>query len=155
METRYLYRGTTIGWPGNPVLRDRRTTCTTTDPLVATLFAIECRNHGRAVVLAAWRDPLERLFDSDNWLDMIECAVNLQLSPLEFESQSEFLLDVDSAIEILRELGFLDLPARLRGKSSLQQEIAETHALGMRLNAAQIHRFNVRMQEISHGRPST
>lgn len=152
METRYLYRGTTIGWPGNPTLRDRRITCTTTDPLVATLFGIECRNHGNAVIVAAWRDPLERSIDADNWLDIIECSVNLRLLPLEFQDQAEFYLEVDSAIMILKELGFTDLPARLRDKSILQQEIAETHALGMRLNAEQIRRFNLRMQEIGHGR---
>ena len=48
----YLYRGTTAGWPGNSVLQAERITCTSTDPLVATLFAIECRNHGRAIIAA-------------------------------------------------------------------------------------------------------
>lgn len=155
METRYLYRGTTVGWPGNPVLQERRTTCTTRDPLVATLFAIECRNHGRAVILAARRDPLESLVGPENYFSVTECAINLRCSPLEFESQAELSLDVDASIVILRELGFSDMPARLRGKTTLQQELEETHALGIRLNEDQIRQFNARMQEIGHGRERT
>jgi hypothetical protein len=152
METRYLYRGTRVGWPGNPTLRDRRTTCTTAHPLVATLFAIECRNHGAAAILAARRDSMEGRIAAANDFDIIECAVNVQCSPAEFEREAEFLLDVDAALEILRELGFADMTTRLNGKSMLHQELEETHALGMRLNEVQIRRFNARMQEVASGR---
>jgi hypothetical protein len=62
----YLYRGTTTGWPGNPVLREQNITCTSTDPLVATLFAIECRNHGRAIVAVARQDKFVGLVAPEN-----------------------------------------------------------------------------------------
>jgi hypothetical protein len=153
MADRYYYRGTTVGWPGDTMLQDQKTTCTTTDPLVATLFAIECRNYGRAVVLAARRDSFGSLIGPANYFDMIESAVNLLCPPLEFERQVDFFLDVD--IELLRELGFPDMPVRLSGKTILQQELEETHSLGMRLNKDQVTQFDARMQELSHGRERT
>ena len=57
----YLYRGTTAGWPGNSVLQEEQITCTSTDPLVATLFAIECRNHGHAVILAVRTELFDKV----------------------------------------------------------------------------------------------
>jgi hypothetical protein len=152
MDIRYLYRGTTEGWPGYPVRPGEEITCATTDPLVATLFAIECRNYGRAFILAARRDRLEHLVAPANIFDIIESAVNLRCSPLEFASRAEFVLGVDDSIAILRELGFVDVPVRLRAKSTLHQEIEDSHSLGLRLNREQAHLFNTHALEISHGR---
>src|SRR4051794_8251089 len=76
-QVRYLYRGTTRDWPGNECLRHEGVTCTTTDPLVATLFAIESRNHGPAVILAVRRGVFEELAES-NYFSVIgvcrECS---------------------------------------------------------------------------------
>ena len=152
METRYLYRGTTEGWPGYPVRPGEEITCTTTDPLVATLFAIECRNYGRAVILAARHDMLEHLVAPANVFDIMESAVNLRCSPLEFASRAEFVLDVDESIAVLRVVGFVDVPVRLRAKSTLQQEVADSYSLGLRLNREQAQRFNIHASEICHGR---
>jgi hypothetical protein len=66
MSLAYLYRGTTEGWPGSLALQNERMTCTTTDPLVATFFAIECRNHGSALILAAPSRLFEGLFGPPN-----------------------------------------------------------------------------------------
>jgi filamentous hemagglutinin len=150
MDARYLYRGTTEGWPGNPVLEEQQITCTTTDPLVATLFAVECRNHGRAIILAARRDRFENLIGPRNVFEDIESAINLSCSPIEFAEQAEFVLEVDRAIDILRDLGFEDVPVRLKGTTILQQEIGETHSLGMRLNKEQLDQFNARLSEVSY-----
>jgi hypothetical protein len=80
----------------------------------------------------------------------IESAVNLLCSPREFAERAEFVLEVDKAIEILRDLGFVDVPIRLKGTTLLQQEIEESHSLGMRLNEEQLHQFHARLLEISH-----
>lgn len=40
-EVTYLYRGTTLGWPGTPTTSGEGITPTSTDPLIATLFAVE------------------------------------------------------------------------------------------------------------------
>jgi hypothetical protein len=37
----YLFRGTSIGWPGNKTLQKVKMTPTSTDPFVATLFALD------------------------------------------------------------------------------------------------------------------
>ncbi len=79
MEFRYLYRGTTEGWPGNEIMQERRITCTTTDPFVAALFGVECRNHGHAVILMVREDVFPDLVGPSNHFAMIESAVNLRI----------------------------------------------------------------------------
>jgi hypothetical protein len=145
----YLYRGTTAGWPGNPVLQEQEITCTSTDPLVATLFAIECRNHGQAVTLVVRRELFHKVPGPPNYFSITECAENLRISPAEFATKLEVALNVGRSIQILRELGFEDIPVRLSGRAALQQELDESHAAGLRLNDAQIALFNGRMFEKS------
>ncbi len=152
MEVRYLYRGTTLGWPGNNVLQELRITCTTTDPLVATLFAVECRNHGRPAILVARRDLFADLIAEDNFFSVIECAVNVRISPLEFAALAEAVLDVEDALTILRELGLGEIPVRLSGTSALQAVLEESHLRGMRLDEEQLRMFNSLMFEASHER---
>jgi hypothetical protein len=155
MEVRYLYRGTTLGWPGDNVLQELRITCTTTDPLVATLFAVECRNHGQPAILVARQELFDDLIADDNFFSVIECAVNVRMSPLEFAALAEAVLDVDNSLAILRELGFEEIPVRLSSKGALQFVLAETHLRGMRLNEEQLRLFNARMFEASHGGEAT
>jgi hypothetical protein len=146
-DVQYVYRGTTLGWPGNMSLQQEHITCATADPLVATLFAILARNYGQALVMAARRSLFGELVGSPNYFSVIESAVNLRLSPVEFARIAEIRLGVDKSIAILRELGFQDMPIRLRGKSALQKELEDTHLAGHRLNDVQIHLFNLRMFE--------
>ena len=129
------------------MLQEEQVTCTTIDPLVATLFAIECRDHGRAVILVARRELFAELHAAPNYFSVSEAAVNLQVVPVEFARMAEIALDVERSIEILREMGFQDIPVRLSGYSALQDEIDESHAAGLRLNAGQIRLFNARMLE--------
>ena len=143
----YLYRGTTRGWPGNPVLQEEEITCTSTDPLVPTLFAIECRNYGHAVILAVRRKLIEELVGPPNFFSVSESAVNLRIDPTKFARRAEVTLDVDKSLRILHEMGFLDIPVRLNGPAALQQELDESHAAGLRLNEEQAAFFNIRMIE--------
>jgi hypothetical protein len=141
----YLYRGTTAGWPGNSVLQEEQITCTSRDPLVTTLFAIECRNHGHAVILVVQRELFDTVLGPPNYFSVSESAVNVRISPTEFSRRSEVALDVDRSLRILRELGFEDIPLRLMGRAALQQELDESHAAGLRLNEEQIALFNGRI----------
>jgi hypothetical protein len=129
------------------MLQEEKITCTTTDPLIATLFAIECRNHGHAVILVARRELFREFRGAPNYFSVSESAVNLQIVPAEFAKMAELVLDVGRSIEILREVGFPDLPVRLAGYAALQDEIDESHAAGLRLNAQQIRLFNARIFE--------
>lgn len=122
-EPVYLFRGTTRGWPGNDALWREGITCTTADPLVATLFAIECRNNGPAIILAARWDSFseEERPDFTNHFWLMENEVVLWLPPVEFEKRAEVALEVDRALEILADLGFEGLPIRtfrIRANSS-------------------------------------
>lgn len=143
MQTRYYYRGTTRGWAGNPVLRDLKITCVTTDPFVAILFAIECRNHGQAAVLIAAKAEFETI-EGENFFAIPESAVNLAISPEEFEDRAVVVVEVDRAIAVLEELGFHPIPIRLTSLGHLQREILETYA-SMRLTLAQILEFDQRI----------
>lgn len=143
----YLYRGTTAGWPGSSTLQAERITCTSTDPVVATLFAVECRNHGRAIVAAAKRGNFQRPLGPANHFFVLESAVNLYVPPLEFVAKAEIILDVDRALAILSEIGFEDLPVRIRDKESLRDALLQTYEAGQRLNEEQRLRFDSRMRE--------
>jgi filamentous hemagglutinin len=147
MSLGYLYRGTTEGWPGNPSLQEEQITCATTDPLVATLFAIHCRNYGQALVLVARKNLFDESIGPPNFFSVIESAVNLRLPPVEFARVAEIRLSVDRSVDILSELGFPNIPARLKDKSTLQQELAESHAAGVRLTKGQLQVFNLRIFE--------
>jgi hypothetical protein len=140
----YLYRGTTTGWPGNPVLREQKITCTSTDPLVATLFAIECRNHGRAIVAVARQDKFVGLVAPENHFVVFESAVNLYIPPLQFAMKAEIILEVDTALAILSEIDFKNLPVRM-DKETLRDAIMHTYNAGQRLNEEQRDWFNSRM----------
>ena len=143
----YLFRGTTRGWPGNDILRSEGITCTTTDPLVATLFAIECRNHGRAVILAARLDSFssEERSGANNHFGVQESARNLRVQPSEFERRASVTLEIDQALIYLRELGFSELPIRIQSKLHLMAVIEDTYRQRLRMSLEQIGLFNSRM----------
>lgn len=145
-EAEYLFSGTTRGWLGNDALQRERVTCTTTDPLVATLFALECRNWGSAAILTIHAPDLlpEEQSERDNFFAVIESAVNLRITPAEFEKRAELILDVDQALDLLHEMGFTGLPLRFPNRQSLQIALEESHNLGQRLSREQIHHFVVR-----------
>jgi hypothetical protein len=135
----YLYRGTTRGWPGTESNRSTGTTCTTTDPLVAAFFAIECRNKGHAVLLVMQRGLITEV--EENHFAIFEGAVNLSISPSEFEARAERSIDIDRAIGHLGAFG-LRLPVRIQGNTALHDLLKDTYAEGLRLSLGQINRFN-------------
>jgi len=142
MEEFYYYRGTTEGWTGNACLMEQEITCTSTDPIVATLFAIECRSHGPGVILIAPTRAFEGRLGAENYKSVEECAVNLLLTPEEFSSQILMSLGVDLSMDILGRLGHEWLPARLNGRSALREALDESSHRRLRLNPEQIREFN-------------
>src|SRR4051794_31766129 len=118
----YLYRGTTAGWPGNPCLQRERLTPTTTDPLIATLFGVECRRWGRAIVLVVDRERIERLLGTENVLADIEQEVVIRLSPSEFAEYASHEVPIEQAWQWLREIGY-ELPIRIDSRRALNDEL--------------------------------
>ena len=145
----YLYRGTTPGWHGSEGLRISGMTCASTDPFVATLFAIGCRNHGPGQILVAERQPIEYLVGPSNSLAEMECAVNIRMLPDVFESNAILKLDVELSMRILVELGFGDLPQRLNGGDALKIALQTSRDLSLRLSPAQLENYNRRVFEES------
>ena len=153
----YYYRGTTRGWPGNSSLSENRVTFVSTDPLVATLFAIECRRRGKAAVLVASPRNFE-VVTYDRTGDLIdqaldgafndrESAIQLAVSPAEFEAQADFIVEVDLAIEVLKELGFDGIPILLGSRDDLNDELTETLRRGARLSLKEIREFDDKIKE--------
>ncbi len=146
----YYYRGTTRGWPGSPNLVEFRVTFATTDPLVATLFAIECRSRGEAAVLVASAGKFPVLHSASSPVQgpvnlsftLPEGAVELSVLPSEFERDADYIIPVEDAISLLIGLGFDPLPARIASHAQLDELIRETYNAGQRLTLRQIHEFN-------------
>lgn len=145
----YLYRGTTPNWPGSPGTQELRLTPTTTDPIVATLVAIECRNYGEGLILIAPRAPLQGLLGPHNHFGREECEVSIRVSPLEFFQFVIHTVDVDVSLKVLGAMGFVNLPIRINGPDALRDEILETQAASYRLNLEQIEEYNRRIFGIS------
>lgn len=126
-----------------------------TDPFVATLFAVECRNHGAAAVLVIARHkfPTAEVEDHQNPIDAklnetfnsVECAVQLAASPAELEEQADLVIDVDLAIKILGEMGFTGIPVRLASRDDLNDALFESRET--RLSTVQLRTFVARVRE--------
>ena len=148
---RYLYRGTSPGWPGGSGARSIPMTCTSTDPLVATLFAIRARSRfGRCVVILGERTAFEDLTGPPNYMDQLESAVNLRVTPMEFERRAARMIGVDGSLEILADLGFTPLPVAFADSSDLRIGLERTLLETFRLNDRQLVAYNARVEELPH-----
>jgi hypothetical protein len=138
---RFLYRGTTRGWPGNDASREENRTCATTDPLVATVFAVHCRNFGAAVV-HVFDSRGYQIVESTNCLADIEAEVLVESNPLDFAVAAVRTIEVDEAIEILDGMGF-KIPTRLPASAVQLTRFLEVER-DRRLQPEQIAEFNRR-----------
>ena len=77
-------------------------------------------------------------------LSCFESAVNLYIPPLQFAMKAEIILEVDTALAILSEIDFKNLPVRM-DKETLRDAIMHTYDAGQRLNEEQRDWFNSRM----------
>jgi len=138
---RFLYRGTTRGWPGNDASREENRTCATTDPLVATVFAVHCRHFG-AAVLHVFDTRDYEIVESTNCLANIEAEVLVKSNPLDFAAAAVRTIDVDEAIEILDAMGF-EIPNRLPASAVQLTRFLQIER-DRRLQPDQIAEFNRR-----------
>ena len=123
-------------------------TSTSTDPLVATLFALECLFHGHAVVQIVPRDRVEEFirppnrFQESECFAEIECEVALEMKPLAFLDHVVKFIDVDDAREILQAIGFDQVPYLIGARIVLTEDLKTTHRRKDRLDADQRREFN-------------
>lgn len=105
----FLFRGTTEGFAGSPGLQRIAITPTSTDPVVATIFAIEASNYGRGVVLVAPRAGLPTV--PGNVLAGIEAEIGVAMSPSTFAAHASSV-GVAEARSALGQLG-IQLPGSI------------------------------------------
>src|ERR1700676_2063041 len=106
-ERKFLYRGTTDGWPGNDVLQELGFTPTTEDPLLATLFALDASRYGRGIVQFCERGKVAQLIGPRNNQWPTEREIIIAVPPAVFTEQYVIqTIRAQRAREILAELGF-------------------------------------------------
>lgn len=142
-----LYRGTSRGWPGSLSLQTLPMTCSSTDPLVATLFACLARSFGEGVVLIAGRGQFIEVEGRPNFFDCLECAVNLKIRPVDFAAKSRTIVPVDLSLDVLEGLGFAGLPRRFPDPTSLRIALHQTRTDSLRLDDDQILAYHTAIED--------
>jgi hypothetical protein len=137
MAERFLYRGTTRGWPGGESPRSEQKTSTRTDPLIATLFAVECRRKGEAGIYVATLPSVADLLVPPNCLAEVECEVALGILPVEFASKYSRWIPAETAKDVLGNIGF-EVPETISNIGRLIEQLINSP----RLTEAQIIEFN-------------
>jgi RHS repeat-associated protein len=133
----YYFRGTSVGYAGNESLQRLGLTPSSTDPLVATLFAVESSNYGSGVVYIASSQDLSGVGkDHSNVLGELEMEVVWRIQPLEFARRASISVDVSRAKSILYSMGF-SVPGQIPDKDALRNALNSTP----RLNKEQIRQF--------------
>lgn len=121
-----LFRGTSEGWAGGPVAVRHGLTSTTTNPVIAHMFAAESATQGSpGVIYIALESDLAGVeVGPGNVLSAMEREIVLELQPTEFASRASIKLTTEQSQMILRERG-IEVPSRIHGKSNLDQFIRE------------------------------
>jgi hypothetical protein len=132
----YLFRGTSKGFAGHEGLRELNRTPTSTDPLVATLFAIESSGHGEGVLHIALRRRFARRIAPGNYYKNLEREVVVALQPIQFAALADITISAQQARRHLADIGF-PLPPVIAGHMNLQLKLADSP----RLDEGQILQF--------------
>jgi hypothetical protein len=141
----HLFRGTTEGFPGNPVLQKLGITPASVDPLVATVFGLEGKNKGKAILAFGSRTSFESgEIDLGNVRRTLEREVQVDLPPHEFEKRAQSTISIDKSRKILKDMGVADLPASVHSSDDGTQILNSTP----RLNPEQIQEFLKRAAEV-------
>jgi hypothetical protein len=134
-----LFRGTSEGFPGNPVLQQLGITPASTDPLAATVFSLESKAIGgdARVFSGAMNDFAGGDIDLGNVRSSLEREVQVNMSPSAFQAKAPNAIPVDVARQALSDMGIADLPPIITSTQQATQILEETP----RLTPAQIKEF--------------
>jgi hypothetical protein len=127
----FLYRGTTVGWPGKEVLQQLGLTPTTSDPVVATLFSLWSARYGEAILEVCQFSDVAGLIGPANWHSRVECEVVIAVPPAEFTTKFVIAtVPAQTARRLLAEIGIElapgftnldDFRLRLEGSARLDE----------------------------------
>jgi len=106
-----LFRGTSAGYPGSAALQKIGIAPASTDPGIATLFAIESGNYGAGVVHIATPQALRGVtIGPGNVLAAIEREVGVELTPAQFAARSHTITAAESRA-LLEKMGIYTPPS--------------------------------------------
>jgi hypothetical protein len=132
----YLFRGTSPGWLGSPGAQATAVSATT-DPYIATIFALEARAQGgQALLIYGGRSQIGT-FDMGNWMALQEREVGVLLSHSDFVAKAPYSIPVDTARQILKDMGLPDLPYSVVNPTARKMLIDEAP----KMTPMQIHEF--------------
>jgi hypothetical protein len=145
LPTVHVYRGTSVGWAGSDAIQQLGITCTSSDLLVATLFAINCLRYGEGVVHLARFEQVNGLCAESNVLSHVECEITFAMLPTAFERlYVTKTVDALQSRRTLQSLGF-SIPASIYNLTHLRELLHETRQKGQRLDVSQIEEFDRRV----------
>lgn len=141
-EVKYLFRGTSEGFEGLSSLQRLGITPTSSDPVVATIFATNAENYGKGVLQVALPKNLRGVEFTSNVLSDMEKEIAVGIKPAEFTSKATLTITSGEARGILGEMG-IKLPSKVK-LDELSNVLRETP----RLNDAQIDEFYKRASQL-------
>lgn len=141
-EVKYLFRGTSEGFEGLSSLQRLGLTPTSSDPVVATVFATNAENYGKGVLQVALPKNLQGVEFTSNVLSEMEREIAVGIKPAEFTSKVTLTITSTEARGILGDMG-IKLPSKVK-LDELSNVLRETP----RLNAAQIDEFYKRASQL-------
>lgn len=113
----HLFRGTSPGWAGSPGAQATAVSATT-DPYIATVFALEARGQaGQAVVQFGPRSSIGT-FDMGNWMAAQEREVGVLMTSRDFAARAPSSVPVDTARQVLGEMGMPEPPYTVASPSA-------------------------------------
>lgn len=126
-----LFRGTLPSNSFKAPYQGPGVTPTSIDPIVATLFACRYRIEGAAVVMIAQKSDFLKLLDGPNLASFhYELAVNIEMSPEDFENRCLRRVSVDDSLAVLGTLNYA-LPSKLPDLGSLAQALLQSPRMPM------------------------
>jgi len=111
-EVNYLFRGTSEGFEGLATHQKLEITPTSSDPTIATIFAINSKTYGKGVLQVALPSELQGVEVTGNVLQSLEKEVAIGLKPVEFAEKTTLTISADQARSILNNMG-IKLPANI------------------------------------------
>lgn len=128
-EEVFFFRGTSEGFAGSAGLHEIGITPTSTDALVATLFATESSQCGTGVVHIVSSADLAGLeIVEGNVLSSLEREVGVAVQPLEFANRARTTITAEEARAILRGMG-IQLPGQIHSKVVLAEILRDSPRL--------------------------
>jgi hypothetical protein len=104
-----LFRGTSSGWAGSPGAQATAVSAST-DPYIATVFALEARGQGGQAVLQFGTKADVGTFDVGNWMAAQEREVGVLTTASDFSARAPNTVSVDAARKVFGDMGMPNLP---------------------------------------------